>query len=45
MLKIKEKTKTYEITITKKFIPTETQKKLINFLHKIIINSKTKEPL
>ncbi len=41
--KIREKTKTFEITITKKFVPTRTQKKLINFLHKIIINSKLKK--
>jgi len=39
---IKEKAKTYEITIIKKFKPTMIQKKLINFLNNIIMKSKYK---
>lgn len=39
---IKEKAKTYEITITKIFKPTIVQKKLINFLNSIIMKSEYK---
>jgi len=40
---IKEKAKTYEITITKTFAPTKMQKKLINFLNKLIMSTKLKK--
>lgn len=39
---IKEKAITYEIQIMKTFKPTKMQKKLINFLNKIIMNSQYK---
>jgi hypothetical protein len=40
---IREKAKTYEIEIIKKFKPNNMQKSLINFINKILMKSKYKE--